>query len=263
VGGKGGAGRAGVCGGTERVWVIAEAYVDALRSASLEVVEVEADESCPDCVFVEDTLLAVDRENVILCPMGSPSRQPELPAMEAAARRLGYAVHRLDGGPGAVLDGGDVLRVGDVWFVGLTRRTNQAAVDALRRALRSRHPAACSAVVAVPFAHHADVLHLKSVCSTFGDDAVAIVAGAIGDAVEAAVLQHLPRFSILRVPDAPAANVVSANGTVLIRAATEFPSSAPLLRSAATQRHLRSVELDGSELAKVDGALTCGSVLLF
>lgn len=97
-------------------------------------------------------------------------------------------------------------------------------------------------------------------------------------------------LSVTAVPDEGAANVVWVNGVLVHRSEEEFPTSAPILRSlqesiaedprtpradsedAELERGSEAVppplslaepwELDMSELAKADGALTCCSKLL-
>jgi dimethylargininase len=78
-----------------------------------------------------------------------------------------------------------------------------------------------------------------------------------------AISRKRPQTTFVRVPDAPAANVLSVNETVLVRSSSEFPRSVPILQRACQIAGLASVEVEGSELAKIDGALTCGSVLLY
>ena len=59
------------------------------------------------------------------------------------------------------------------------------------------------------------------------------------------------------VPDEAAANVVSVNGALLRRSAKEFPASDAALRLIGGKQ----VQLEASELGKVDGALSCCSLL--
>ena len=60
-----------------------------------------------------------------------------------------------------------------------------------------------------------------------------------------------------------AANVVFANGLVMRPPASTAPRSAAIIDEAAGRAGLRVEEVDMSELAKSDGALTCCSVLLW
>ncbi|KAG1665000.1 hypothetical protein FOA52_014680 [Chlamydomonas sp. UWO 241] len=64
-----------------------DAYNALLRTLVPTVVEVPADEGCPDCVFIEDTLLAIGPCLVATQP-GAPERRPEVAPVSEAARKL-------------------------------------------------------------------------------------------------------------------------------------------------------------------------------
>jgi hypothetical protein len=72
-----------------------------------------------------------------------------------------------------------------------------------------------------------------------------------------------PQYRTTVLADAAASNVVYANGTLLRRCDHEFPTSADGLRAlAAAEGVAKVVQVEAGELAKVDGALTCCSLLL-
>src|SRR3954452_10060102 len=107
------------------------AYQDALTAAGYRVEQLDADGSMPDSVFVEDTAIVFDELALITRP-GAESRRRELPAIAAAL--AAYRELATIEPPGTV-DGGDVLVVGRHVFVGRTTRTNDAAVEQMRRIL--------------------------------------------------------------------------------------------------------------------------------
>ena len=84
------------------------AYDDALRRAGAEVEVLPADDELPDSVFVEDTAVVFDEAAVMTRP-GTPVREREVPAIEAALARY-HKLQRITAP--ATLEGGDVLRVG-------------------------------------------------------------------------------------------------------------------------------------------------------
>ena len=86
--------------------------------------------------------------------VGSPNHEPS-----RTRSRDTFPLKRLT--PPATLDGGDVLRVGRRLFVGLSRRTNTAAVDQLARLLDPYDYEVIPVSVA-------GALHLKSACSSVG-----------------------------------------------------------------------------------------------
>ena len=140
-----------------------------------------------------------------------------------------------------------------------------------------------------------ETLHLKSFCS-MAAPGVLLVGGPWGLALynwlAINAQHHLPPeghgaavtsmpYQVAFVPDAAAANCLSVNGTVVRRACSEFPLSEygwqqvtqlyNAMRETTTPgRHwglketgsLIQVQVESGELAKVDGALTCCSVLL-
>lgn len=68
--------------------------------------------------------------------------------------------------------------------------------------------------------------------------------------------RRLLRFT--RVPDEGAANCLFINGVIIRRSDLEFPNSSCVFQSLPTPQ----IQLTNVELSKVDGALTCCSVLL-
>lgn len=243
-----------------------DAYVAALRSADgLRVATLPADEAFPDGVFAEDAVVAIGDAAVITRP-GAPSRRGEGAAIAAAlrARRPSLRVvdDAFDDDDDATCDGGDVLAPGPARaFVGLTRRTNAAGVDALRAAFPDVD------VVAVPVVVDDDdndePLHLKSVV-THLDERTLLAPDDDGSATTRRIVDALTGYGheVLRLPDPKACNVVSVNGTVLARDTDCAETRAILRHAVEKERGWRLVFLDMSEFEKCDGSLTCSCVLL-
>jgi dimethylargininase len=216
------------------------AYVAALESLGLRVRSLPADPKHPDCCFVEDPAIVVD-ELVVAAEMAAASRRGEAGPV-IAALEPGHALARLE--PPATLDGGDVVRIASSLFVGLSTRTNDAAVEQMIELFEPRG----FSVRPVPVE---GVLHLKSACTHLGD-------GSLLTAPSGADLSTFDDIELVPVPaeEAYAANVVAANGAVLVAAG--FPRTAELIAA----RGLRVVPVDTSEFRKGGGSLTCLSVLL-
>jgi dimethylargininase len=103
-----------------------------------------------------------------------------------------------------------------------------------------------------------EMLHLKC-CVTALEDTKTLIAV---DSARA-VVDEMNRltdnyYTAIYVPDLVAANVLSANGVVLIQEG--FPRSEQILRDHLTSAQV--VALNMSEIIKADGALTCGSILI-
>ena len=216
-----------------------ERYCAALESAGLELTSIEPDDRYPDCCYVEDTAVVVG-EKAIVAAMAAPSRRGEAAAVEEELRDH-KEVHHIS--PPATLDGGDVLRIGQRIFVGLTRRTNQLAADQLRGVLE---PDGYEVVqVAVR-----DVLHLKSACTHVGEDVILFLPGHLDKKPFARY-----RRNIVPADEAHAANCLSVNGRVLI------PTHAPRTRAQIEALGFQTMELEISESRKAAGLLTCSSII--
>ncbi len=64
-------------------------------------------------------------------------------------------------------------------------------------------------------------------------------------------------YHFVLVPDQDAANCVYINQTIIRRASKEFPESGKVFEKV----HIKQIEIHASELAKVDGAITCCSLI--
>ena len=97
-------------------------YTNALRKVGLELIELEADEKFPDSTFVEDTAI-VNEEVAVISNLGAPSRQGEEQEIKRILEKQ-YNTIEMINSPGT-LDGGDVLRVENQYYIGLSKRTNR------------------------------------------------------------------------------------------------------------------------------------------
>jgi len=215
------------------------AYVDALAAAGLEIREVEPADDLPDSAFVEDTMVVCDGLAVLSRP-GAAERQAEVAGAEEAVRALGLDVERIQA-PGT-LDGGDVLQVGDTVYVGRGGRTNGEGIRQLRRHVATRGR------TVVPVALR-QVLHLKSAVTAL-PDGTCIAADA--DLVDSA-----PFPTLRTVPEEGGAHVVVLGGGAVLMAASA-PRSAELFADLGFD----VVAVDVSEFEKMEGCVTCLSVLV-
>lgn len=215
-------------------------YTQALRDVGCEVIELPAEVDLPDSVFVEDTAFILPEVAVITRP-GADSRKPET---ESIARALQpYCELRFIQPPGTV-DGGDVLVLDKDIFVGMSTRTNRAAVDQMNTLLGEF--GYCAHRVELR-----DCLHLKSAATRV--DAKTLLINP--DWVDA---QQFPSFDFLEVDPAEsyAANCLPLNGEII------YPTAFPKTRAKLEARgyKVRAVQVD--ELAKAEGAVTCCSLII-
>ena len=194
----------------------------------------------PDSVFIEDTAVVFDEIAVIARP-GAASRRLETDAVAAALGR--YRRLAAICAP-ATLDGGDVLRVDRDVFVGISGRTNAAAVKQLTELISPYR-------YRVHTVQTRGCLHLKSAATCAGDDLIVYNP----EWVDPRHFVGLKRIE--SDPKEPSgANVVRIGDTLLVSAA------APNTKSRLEHRGLQVRVVDVSELAKAEGALTCCSLIV-
>lgn len=215
------------------------AYVGCLRDLGVRVIELPPEPDLPDATFVEDTAVVVGEVAVVTSP-GAASRSAEVEAVAAALAPY-RPLRRLT--PPSTLDGGDVLRIGRTFYVGVGGRTNRAGIAQIRDAL-------------APFGYEVTTveshgcLHLKSAATWLGGDTVLLNPGWV-DPDAFAGLDAQPV-----APDEPfAANTLTIGGVTLL------PSDFPKTQSLLERRGFTVRTLDVSELQKAEAALTCLSLL--
>jgi dimethylargininase len=136
------------------------AYVEVLRGLVPNVKVLPADEKFPDCVFVEDPAIVIGGHALLTQP-GDPTRREETVRMRRVLRdEVGLVVMEV-ADPEAKLDGGDVLWTGREILVGLSSRTNEGGLKAVREAF-SGFPVTGIQV--------AGPLHLKTLLTLCGED---------------------------------------------------------------------------------------------
>jgi len=216
-----------------------DAYVGALRGCGLAVTVLEADEAYPDSVFVEDTAVLSEKAAVITRP-GAPSRRGEESAVALALGEFYSGLEAIL--PPGTLEGGDVMRAGGRFYVGLSARTNEDGTRQFAAILRRGG----YEMIAVPLR---DVLHLKTGISYLENDRLLACGEFLGHPL-------LSAFTVIPVPPAEsyAANSLWVNGRVLV------PSGFPRTRAAIEEAGYATVPLDVSEFRKLDGGLSCLSL---
>jgi len=213
------------------------AYCEALAHCGVELTVMEADERYPDGCFVEDTAVVNSRVKVISRP-GAASRRGE---EEAIARVLaGFGPTESITAPGT-LEGGDVLRAENHYYIGISERTNREGASQLS-AILAKH-GFTSSVISVEAG-----LHLKSDIAYLGN------GNFISTPVFSAIAH--PASTIVLDPDEYySANCLRVNDYLLI--AKGFPKS----KMKILELGYSIIELDMSEFRKMDGGLTCLSLL--
>lgn len=214
-------------------------YIEALKECGLQVTVLPPDENFPDSTFVEDAAL-MTRHCAILTNPGATSRTGETQSMLGALREFYEAIEIIEA-PGTV-EGGDIMMVGDHFYIGLSQRTNQEGAEQLIVILE-RYGMKGSVV------DLAEVLHLKTGVSYLESNNLL----ACGEFLSKPEFQQ---YNLLQVDpeEAYAANSVWVNGTVLVPEG--FSKTSKLIASAGYKVR----EVGVSEFQKLDGGLSCLSL---
>jgi len=213
-------------------------YADALAASGWMIQPVPVAEECPDSVFIEDAVVVCEDLAVLARP-GVPARRPEVPGVAGIVRSLGLRTAAIQE-PGT-LDGGDVLQAGHTVYVGRGGRTNGAGIRQLRALLAPLG----RTVIAVPLGN---VLHLKSAVTALPDGTFLLLPQLVPAGLFPAVRP---------VEEESGCHVVPLGGDQVLIAASA-PRTAELLDDVG----FTLVVVDISEFEKLEGCVTCLSVLL-
>ena len=214
-------------------------YEACLAGLGCELHRLPAEPDLPDSVFVEDTAVVLDELAIITRP-GATSRRPET---ESVARALEPFRPLAFIQPPGTLDGGDLLRVGPVLYIGLSGRSNQAGV----RQMRDLVEPFGYRVEGVPVA---GCLHLKSAVTQVAEDALLINREWVDGQI----------FRALKLIDVDPVEPMGANA-LLVGSVAVYPSAYPRTRRRLEKAGVAVQTVDVSELAKAEGAVTCCSLI--
>ena len=214
-------------------------YIEALKECGLRVTVLPADESFPDSTFVEDVALMTPHCAILTNP-GAPSRTLETRSMLKTVREFYTNVELIE--PPGTVEAGDIMMVGDHYYIGLSERTNQAGAEQMIAVLE-RYGLHGSIV------ELAEVLHLKTGLGYLENNNLL----ACGEFLNKPNFQ---KHHLLKVDptEAYAANSVWVNDTVLT------PKGFPKTRSLIESAGYKVREVDVSEFEKLDGGLSCLSL---
>ncbi len=214
-------------------------YIAALEACGLAVTVLPADPEYPDSTFVEDTAVLLAGVAVLSRP-GADSRRGETAGICSTLEGFFGMVEVIEA-PGT-LEGGDVMRVGTHFYVGISGRTNRAGAEQFISIL-AKHKLTGSMIVLE------EMLHLKSGVSYLEGGNLL----ACGEFLRRSELSH---FNVLEIDpvEGYAANSLWVNGTVMV------PAGHPRSAQAIEDRGYRVKLLEVSEFQKLDGGLSCLSL---
>ncbi|MGX7349953.1 dimethylarginine dimethylaminohydrolase family protein [Dolosicoccus paucivorans] len=216
-------------------------YVSALTRCGVKVNILPPNDDFPDSCFMEDTALCTDKCVIISRP-GTDTRMKEtqLEDFRNMIQSFYTNVHEIKA-PGTV-EPGDIMMVGDTFYVGRSERTNKEGIRQVREILESYG----KEVVEIPLT---EVLHLKTGVNYIEDNNL-LVSGEFIDN------PHFENFNKIVVDsdEAYASNCLWINGKVIV------PEDFPKVRKAIEHLGYEVIVIDTSEFRKIDGGLSCLSL---
>lgn len=204
-------------------------YIIALQEYGLDVTVLEADENFPDSTFVEDVALCTPQCAIITNPRAASRNQEinaRIPTIKQHYQHIEY-IQTL-----GTIEAGDIMMVGDHYYIGLSKRTNQM-IEFLNQ--YGMH----GSVVTMN-----DFLHLKTGVNYLENNYL-LASGEFIDKAE------FKQFNINKTPEKEvyATNSVWINDTILT------PIGFPKIRLIIEKLGYKIREVDVSEFQKLDGGL--------
>ncbi|MEW5784032.1 MAG: arginine deiminase family protein [Bacillota bacterium] len=214
-------------------------YIRVMGSCAVSVKILEADEAYPDSCFVEDPAVVTEKMAVITNP-GAPTRNGETEAIKEALEEF-YDIFEYIKSPGT-LEGGDIMRMENHFYIGLSTRTNLEGAHQLNDIL-------------IKYGYSASVVplkkmfHLKTGVNYIGDNTLLVA----GEFIEHKQFRNFKNITI-DDDEMYAANCIRMNDFVVM------PAGFPKTKNKLTAAGFTIKELPVSEFQKIDGGLSCLSL---
>lgn len=215
-----------------------QAYCNALTKCGVEVMVLDADLTYPDGCFVEDTAIVTEEMAVITRPGNSArlGEQESIAEILVNYKKLEYIFDK------GTLDGGDIMRVGTHFYIGLSERTNAEGAAQLAEIL-AKYGFTSSEI---PLKNG---LHLKSGVTHLSGNQFIATPDFVPFFKDKDLIEVTEEESYI-------ANCLFVNGYLLV--SKGFPKTAKTIENLG----YKIIPLDMSEFRKMDGSLTCLSLLL-
>lgn len=214
-------------------------YIRFLKQMNVEVIVLDALEQHPDATFVEDVAVLSEECAIITQPQEA-SRRAEIEGIAPVLSDFYQKIYHISA-PG-VLEGGDVLRIDNHFYVGLSRRTNHEGATQLKNILKE-FGYTCS------FIPLKRLLHLKTGVSYIGENTL-----VMGDEIREIDLFRSYHRIELADQDAYCANLIKNADHLII------PDGYPNVLTRLKTEGFYVYSCPMSEFQKIDGGLTCLSL---
>lgn len=213
-------------------------YVAALERLGYTVEILPAEDELPDAVFLEDSVVVLD-DVAVLLTMGGPERRREVASVApVVARHRETCSLQLP----ALMEGGDVLRIGRDLYVGLGSRTTEEGMAQFRAIVEPRGYQVIPVEVG-------DCLHLKTGCTYTGRHLL-----INPDWIDGGPFRHLEHLPVPK-SEPWSANTIACGDKVLTS------SSCPEMATLLGELGYDPLPVDVSEFEKAEAGLTCLSLL--
>ena len=218
-----------------------ENYIEALKKCGVNVTVLESLEDFPDSCFVEDTAVLTKKCAIISNP-GANSRNKEPEFMVETIKKF-YSEDKIEyiKAPGT-LEGGDVMMVGDHFYVGKSARTNEDGIKQFIEILNKYGLTGSE----IPLEK---VLHLKTGVNYIENNNM-LVSGEFINKKDFEIYNKI----IVPEDESYGANCIWVNETVII------PKGYPKIEKAIKDIGYKALVTDTSEFKKIDGGLSCLSL---
>ena len=218
----------------ERAIIQHQSYIDSLKKCGLDVLILEPCEEYPDSTFVEDVALITPYCTIITRP-GADSRRGEVHLIESVLKQKFNNIEQIVE-PGTI-EGGDIMMVGDHYYIGLSGRTNLEGAKQIIQILNKYGMSGSTISLK-------KVLHLKTALSYLEENNLVVCGEFIAES-------SLERYNQIEIPEKEsyAANCIWVNGLVII------PSGYPTTKQRIKNEGYRVIETDVSEFEKLDLSL--------
>lgn len=214
-------------------------YIQALLECGLKVTVLDADEKFPDSTFVEDVALCTPHCAIITNP-GAATRNQETQTMIPVIKQHYTQIENIQG-PGTI-EAGDIMMIGDHYYIGLSERTNQQGANQMISFLNQYGMQGSMVTMK-------DFLHLKTGVNYLENQNL-LASGEFLNKPEFAKYN----ISEIAEEEAYATNSVWVNDTVLT------PKGFPKTKLIIEKLGYNIREVDVSEFQKLDGGLSCLSL---
>lgn len=216
-------------------------YIDALRDCGVDITVLEADERYPDSCFVEDVAVITKTCAIITNPGANTRKGEEVEMIDVLKKFFSEDKIEYIKLPGT-LEGGDVMMVGNHFYIGLSARTNQEGADQFIVALEKH--GYTGSVVSLE-----EVLHLKTGLAYLENNNLLVA----GEFVEKPVFKDFNKI-VISEDESYSANCIWVNNKVIV------PMGYDKTEKAIRDAGYEVILVDTSEFRKLDGGLSCLSL---